>query len=482
MKRNNRKNKPEPFRKNEFNLLELLADNKKIVMPVALLAALGITFAIAVSAGKKDDAVGIVSSVEGVEVSSNEISDEAGSGVSVAAGDIEMEENAHADVTDLINRFYTAQAAGDLDTIEDVTDGMTEAARVRFREAAEYIESFNNIKVYTKNGPEANSYITYVCYDEKFTGHDAQIPGLTTYYIRSSEEGKLSIYFGELDTATNDYIAELNLQDDYVDLSNEVSVNFNSMLAESPELEAFLTDLSEKLTEAVGKELAMAATDEENGASKEAPEGEGEILEDDSAVEGENDSTDTATEGGEDGAEAEAEPENNQPAVAKVILVANDVVNVRSSDSINADKVGKTEKGKKYTCIEELGNGWSKIEFSGASGGVGYVKTEFFDKASEAVEDSNKSDNAEDNKPAENNNTSSNSSNSDNKSSGVDSNGTYHVRETVRIRESASTESDIVTNAYQGDEIEVTNYRADGWCEVEYKGKKGFVKTEFLEK
>ena len=52
----------------------------------------------------------------------------------------------------------------------------------------------------------------------------------------------------------------------------------------------------------------------------------------------------------------------------------------------------------------------------------------------------------------------------------------------MRIRKSASTESEVLGNAYQGDEIKVTNYRADGWCEVEYNGIKGFVKTEYLTK
>ena len=53
-----------------------------------------------------------------------------------------------------------------------------------------------------------------------------------------------------------------------------------------------------------------------------------------------------------------------------------DVVNVRSSDSQEADKVGKAQKGDEFIVLEEKANGWSKIEYEGEEA---FIKTEFLE-------------------------------------------------------------------------------------------------------
>lgn len=55
------------------------------------------------------------------------------------------------------------------------------------------------------------------------------------------------------------------------------------------------------------------------------------------------------------------------------------------------------------------------------------------------------------------------------------------VTESVNIRSEASTDSDRIALAYQGDAITQIESYDDGWSKVEYKGETGYVKTEFLE-
>lgn len=55
------------------------------------------------------------------------------------------------------------------------------------------------------------------------------------------------------------------------------------------------------------------------------------------------------------------------------------------------------------------------------------------------------------------------------------------VTESVNIRSEASTDSDRITLAYQGDAITQIESYDNGWSKVEYKGETGYVKTEFLE-
>ena len=55
------------------------------------------------------------------------------------------------------------------------------------------------------------------------------------------------------------------------------------------------------------------------------------------------------------------------------------------------------------------------------------------------------------------------------------------VTESVNIRSEASTDSDRIALAYQGDAITQIESYENGWSKVEYKGETGYVKTEFLE-
>ncbi|MBR3635155.1 MAG: SH3 domain-containing protein, partial [Lachnospiraceae bacterium] len=61
------------------------------------------------------------------------------------------------------------------------------------------------------------------------------------------------------------------------------------------------------------------------------------------------------------------------------------------------------------------------------------------------------------------------------------SSGKAKARDTVNIRESASTTADRVAVAYKGEEMTVINKQADGWTKVKFNGKTGYVKSEYLE-
>ncbi|MCR5769999.1 MAG: SH3 domain-containing protein [Butyrivibrio sp.] len=462
MIRKNDKNKPEAFRKSEFNLATYIIDNKRIVMPAFLVVCLLITILLAARAGKNDNQTASVSASTASTSSDSVMTASAVESSTADAIEVEMEEDAYPEITALIKKFYDAQATGDMDTINAITEGLTEPALIRYEVSAQYYEKFDAIKVYTKKGPETGAYVTYVYFELYFDGFDQQVPGLQTYYIRTNEDGEYYLYFGELDDEIIEYIEALSVQDDFIDLSNEVAVNYNTMIEENAELSAFLTNFSEEVNKSVGKEVA-SATAASSGASTDASN---EAASDDSAA-----SASTADQSTEETTE-EVEEETQS---GTVIIEATTVVKIRSSDSTNADVLGKTEVGQQFTQIEALANGWSKIEYDG---GEAYVRTEYFEVVSEESDDSTtETDTTSDTEDSKTEDTDDSSD-----SSAVTSTGTYHVKETVRIRKSASTDSEILGNAYQGDEIKVTNYRADGWCEVEYNGIKGYVKTEYLTK
>ena len=144
-----------------------------------------------------------------------------------------------------------------------------------------------------------------------------------------------------------------------------------------------------------------------------------------------------------------------------------DVVNVRTSDSETADKLGKVQKGDTITVLEQKINGWSKIIYEGKEA---YIKSEFLEIIGE---ESNDSATAQNNEPEEVD---------EEAIANSPSSGKAKAKDTVNIRKSASTDAEKVAVAYKGEEMEVVQKQADGWTKVKYSGKTGFVKSEYLEK
>ncbi len=503
------KRKWEPFRSNENSIGTYIADHKRIIMPAFLVICLLITLFIAGRAGKKpgNKEVSVNATNSGTNAAGSSESG-ATNGASVKAEDVVMEQDAHQDVVNLVNMFYEAQKTGDVDKIKSMSQGITQAALIRYQAASEYIDSFNNITVYTKQGPEPNSYVAYVYFEEKFKGYDtSSIPGLNSYYIRTGDNGQLYLYFGDVDEKVSDYLAQLSLQDDYVDLSNKVSVAYNGMMEAAPELEQFLTKLSAELNQNVGKLLAEQGISESNesesGESVEvanannaaSASSNASVSSSSSNDAGEAKSTEVASASGS--TEASTPKEENKEESKKetkvvIKLKANDVINIRKKPDQTSEVLGKTEKDKIYNLISQTDNGWSVIEYNGSKG---YVATMYFSevKTEVAVNSNDTQAKKTDDKKSETKADSSNASNSKKTEEKADSSketkkainlsaGKYHVKETVRIREKASTDASVVTNAYKGEEITVKKCFADGWCEIEYNGKAGYIKTEFVEK
>lgn len=252
---------------------------------------------------------------------------------------------------------------------------------------------------------------------------------MQTFYIGLNDDGSYFINDGTNDTTIRNYIKEITLQDDVVDLNNKVVVEYNELLAEDEELEEYIAYLREKINEDVGEILAQA----------EQPEVE--VSE----------------------PEPEEEAEQETQMVAKTVR-ATDVVNIRSSDSEEADRIDKAQVGQEFQLLEERGNGWSKVSYNG---GEAFIKSDYLEVVEEelvvvaAVQEEDP-----DNTPAVSNETTS---------------GTVKAKESVKIRKSASTDSAALGTAYAGDEFELVMKQADGWTKIKYKGQTAFVKSDYVE-
>lgn len=405
----------------------------KIVMPVVLVICVLITVVIAVNANrKKAEQEETVEASEEVDMSSNLI----------AVPQVPLEQDAVPEINELFHKYYTAMVDGDTDTMSELVDHLDETEILKAKETSKYIEAYPTLEIYTKVGPREGSYIAYVYAELKFYDYDKTIPGMRVYFVCQDENGNYYINEdGEENESELNYIREVNLQDDVVDLNNKAAVAYNDMLAEDEDLVDFILDLNNEIDKNVGEALAKAEGSEQGGEES----GDEEAAE-----------------------ETEGSETTEEPATVVTKVKATDVVNIRTSDSETADKLGKAAVGDEFTLLEEKGNGWSKIEYEGRDA---YIKSEFLEPSETMVASAANDDQSE-------NNTEETQADD---SASTATTGTVTVKENVRIRASASENGEKLGTAYVGEKLEVIMKQADGWTKIKYNGKTAYVKSEFVE-
>ena len=245
-----------------------------------------------------------------------------------------LAENAYVNINDMMNAFYSALASGDMDTVRAVKDYNSDKEIIAYEKKSEFIEQYDNIKCYTKPGIEENSYFVYVTYDVKIQNIDTKAPGLSAFYVYTSDNGSLMID-GDTEENIKAAFKLVTNQDDVVDLYNKINVDYKEAIASDEALGQFMDDLPQVLKESVGVELAKLETQDETANT---PSTETQAAEPASS---EPEPTQPAQE------ETPSEPE--QPLENKTvhqIVRTTDTVNVRSSDSEEADKIGKAQASR----------------------------------------------------------------------------------------------------------------------------------------
>lgn len=399
------------------DIIALMKENKKIlvvvaVFVVAIVAAILITNNLANKNQTSGEAV-LADATNEEAVQNYEIPND------------EMEKDAYPEINELMKKYYTAAAAGDVDTVATLRTGIDDKEKITIQKKSEYINSYPSITCYTKKGPIEDSFLVYVYYEVVLEGFEERIPALNVWYVCKNESGSYYINEELQDESVTEYCKVISVQDDVVDLSNTINVKFNEIMASNEELALFMDELAATMKVSVGEELAKV----------EVPVEEEPVVE-----------------------EVDTETEESTVITVKAITV----VNVRSSDSEKADKVGKASEGQQFTLLEEKVNGWSKIDFEGQEA---YIKTEFLEKVGQTVTESAPANNVTNEEAA----------------AASPSSGTATVKETIKLRKSASTDSEQLGVCYTGERLEVIEKQSDGWSKVKYNGKTGYVKSEFLE-
>ena len=330
----------------------------RILLPAVLLAAAVLTTLFAATARHREEA-----EQENTEALMEQIP-----GMQA----VELKLNAYEDLNELINTYYNAYADSDTETISALTEGLTEEDLIRIRATGDHILSYPLIDVYSKDGPSEGTYVVYAYTEEILNGYDAAIPGMTTMFAASRDDGSLYIK-AQLPADVLSYVQLVTIQDDVVDLNNRVAAKYNEMLASDPELEEYIDVVTEDIR--IQAARMLAGEDVSPGAGQQAVEEEQPETEEAVEEQPEEQPEEQAEEAAQEEEQAEETPAQPIPAGAKARVL--EAVNLRSSASIDSDSITMLYGGDEVEVVEDAGNGWSKVTYNGETG---YIKTEFIEE------------------------------------------------------------------------------------------------------
>lgn len=280
--------------------------------------------------------------------------------------------DAFPEVNTLIQNYYTAYATGDLATLQTLATPISERELGYIGLYSQYVESYENLKFYTKSGLDANSYMVNVVVDVKFAGVETLAPGLDFFYVRTREDGTLYIdnlystynlknMDNPLDTSVHSLINEFEQQEDVIALVQEITAKYAEAVTTDSNLDILInTTLPQAISDWMSKVVEDSLVLESPVISNtEVPEIE------------------TETEASETEAPETEAPETEAPVSSAIpegtVITLEKTVNVREKMTTDSDKVGVVYAGEKVTVVMSYAEGWTKVKWDGKTG---YVRTD----------------------------------------------------------------------------------------------------------
>lgn len=347
--------------------------------------------------------------------------------------DPDFEKDAHADVNELITSYFAAYASADIDALEAIASPISDNEKSYIRVFSTYIESYENISCYTKSGLTDNSYLVSAYFDLKFYGVETMAPGLDFFYVETKDDGSLyinNLYSpynlnrteNTLDPNVYAVILQFGQQEDAIALRDQVKSAYSEAVASDVDL---ATMLSTTIPNAMTAWMESVITPAENTEA-------GETQTDEPAAGDGSDTSADSTDAADGGSNA---PVDNGNA---------------------ADNGGDAPADNGDTAD---GGGDAPADNGDAADNGDDAPADDAAVADTPV------DNTSDETPAVN----------ENKEVKVKVN-----IKSVKVREKASTSSDVIAGAEKGDTFTKLGEK-DGWTKIDYNGKTGYIKSDYVD-
>ena len=404
------------FKEKMKRVSRFLLENSKLILPIIIILAVAITVLCALRAqdAKNKDVAEISSSVGDSVQASETVADE--------LMQVPLTENTDPEIVALVDAYYTACAQGDVESIRKIINHLDETKALFISAKSEYVEDYLDKVVYSKPGPKPDSYLLYVYYKMKFTGFEDTVSGMDLYYACKNTDGSYYLNDAELSDEEKNYIDKASSQEDVLELNNRVEVECKETLTKNEELFLYIQEVLKEAQKSTGEAIADQMKEEQQPEETEEPPVE---------------NTDEPV--------ANPAPEGNNENAGPIYAKATTTVNVRASDSEQADKVDKVTGGTKLEVLEQKVNGWSMVKIGKTEG---YIKSEFLQLLNAASNEAVL--------------------------------GTVTATSNVNVRMAASETADRLGVLAGGEVVDLLG-RENGWCKINYNGQIGYVKEDFVQ-
>lgn len=326
----------------------------------------------------------------------------------------EYEENVQPEVQELMSTYYNAYAVGDVKKLDSITESLSDMEKSYIKMINKYVESYDDITCYTKEGLEEDSYMVSVTFNMHFHDVEGGLPGMDFFYIRSNDADEL--YIDNLYSSFNREIKEQKTEEeidklikvfeegeDVQQLSKEFQDKYDQVVKEDKALKKMANTVSKAIREwkdsyseeekdkNKDKKEEKDKKDKNSEEQKDKPKENQNNTDEQANNEEQNNTNETQEDNSE---EQNNQPEENQEGNSEdntsdesqnnegssinyvpegTVLTANDGYNVRVSMNESAEVVGTTAIGDSIKVILSYAEGWTKVEWNGQTG---YIRTD----------------------------------------------------------------------------------------------------------
>ena len=379
----------------------------------------------------------------------------------------EFQVDAVPEINTLVADYYKAYQEGDIDALETLAQPISDTEKSYIKLFSEYVESYDNLKCYTKSGLGEGEYVVSVYLEMKFKGIETTAPGLDFFYVRTDETGKPYIdnAYSQFNQSNMENSTQADVQalinefeqaDDVVALQQEVQQKYDQAIEADPQLAAMA---NETIPNAISEWVqSLTQADEDN---TDQPSDKDEANADDSAQtddQKDDQKDDQNEEKPADNADENTDTsDKNSDGKAKTAY-ALDGINLRKSPGTDAKVVTQIALGDKLKIYPDTKkDGWVKASYKKKKG---YVKLEYVTTKKSDIKGADTTEN----EPAK----------------ALPEGKEITLSDSVNVRVSMSETADRVGLAFKGDTVKVIQSYAEGWTKVEWNGQTGYIKTELI--
>lgn len=388
----------------------------------------------------------------------------------------EFQVDAIPEINTLVADYYKAYQEGDIDALETLAQPISDTEKSYIKLFSEYVESYDNLKCYTKSGLGEGEYVVSVYLEMKFKGVETTAPGLDFFYVRTDETGKPYIdnAYSQFNQSNMENSTQADVQalinefeqaDDVVALQQEVQQKYDQAIEADPQLAAManetlpnaISEWVQSLTQADSNsdntdqpsDTDEADTDKNNNTGDSSDSDQKDDQTEEKPADNADENTDTS--------DQTDNSDKNSDGKAKTAY-ALDGINLRKNPGTDAKIVTQISLGDKLKIYPDTKkDGWVKASYKKKKG---YVKLEYVTTKRSDIKGA---DTTED-EPAK----------------ALPEGKEITLSDSVNVRVSMSETADRVGLAFKGDTVKVIQSYAEGWTKVEWNGQTGYIKTELI--